>query len=374
MAVKSATKIVNQTRVRCKRLREKMRDKELDSFLATDTQDVSYLSGFTGQDSYLLVSQRSRTLITDSRYLEQAQKQCAGLRVIERKGPLSEAVAVQADKSSLGRIGVEPAAISLEVYRQLGKALGRGRLAVSAGIVRRARMRKDAQEQAAIGRAIKVAEQAFLAAMEWIRPGMSELEIAGRLDLEMKLRGASQAAFETIVACGANSSMPHAHPGSKRVKANQAVLIDWGATVAGYRCDLTRVVFLDSMPQTLRSVYETVRNAGRAGLAIIRPGVWAKEVDAAARKVIEQAGFGKYFGHGLGHGIGKDVHEAPVLGPKSHDVLEEGMVFTVEPGIYIPGRGGIRIENDVLVTKRGCRVLSGLPDDAEWAMRRVKDE
>ena len=347
-----------------------MRDRGLDAVLATDPQDVSYLSGFSGQDSYLLVTRRSITLITDSRYLQQAQRQCRRLRVIQRRGPMAKAIAMRAGRGGLGRIGLEPAGISLEAYQQLVKALGRGRLVAAPGIIHQARLRKDVQEQAAICRAIKVAEQAFLAILGWIKPGITELEVAGRLDFQMQLRGASQPAFPTIVACGASSSMPHAQPGRSRVRLNQPVLIDWGATVYGYRCDLTRVVFLGSMPQSLRSAYETVRQANRAGLAMIKPGVSAKQVDAAARKVIQRAGYGRYFGHGLGHGIGRDVHEAPAISQKSRDVLEEGMIFTIEPGIYLPGRGGIRIENDVLVTRRGCRVLSGLPDEASWAVRK----
>jgi len=206
--------------------------------------------------------------------------------------------------------------------------------------------------------------------LEELRPGITELELAGRLDLEMKLRGASEPAFSTIVACGTRSSMPHARPGKGRIKAKQAVLIDWGATVAGYRCDLTRVVFLDSMPQSLRAVYQSVLEASRAGLEAVKPGVSAQQVDKAARAVIRKAGYGKYFGHGLGHGIGRNVHEAPSISQRSQDVLEEGMIFTIEPGIYLPGKGGIRIENDVLVTKRGCRVLSGLPDEQKWAVRK----
>ena len=357
---------------RLRRLRRAMRSSNLDAFLATDPQDVSYLSGFTGHDSFLLVTRRSAVLITDSRYTEQAQRQCPRLTVVQRKGPMAPAVAERAKRASIGRIGFEPAALSLAAYKHLAKSLGRGVLAPSPGILRRLRICKDTSEISALRRAINVAERAFLDLLTQLNAGMTEREAAARLDFLMKLRGASQPAFTTIIACGANSSMPHAQPGNARIKPNQPILIDFGANVAGYSSDLTRVVFLDSIPQSLRTVYDTVRDAAQAGIRAVKPGVPAKKVDQAARAVIEKAGFGDYFGHGLGHGIGRDVHEAPLISPSSKDVLEEGMVFTIEPGIYLPKRGGIRIENDVLVTKNGYRVLSALPDDANWAIIRTR--
>ena len=360
----------NQIVSRLRQLRQAMRNRGLDGFLATDPQDVSYLSGFSGDDSYLLVTGRGAALITDSRYQEQARQECPRLAVIQRKGPMAVAVANRARKGAISRIGLEPAGLSLEAYKHLGKAIGRRKLIDAQGLLSRMRICKDGQEQTAIRRAIKVAEEAFLVVLDQLSPGMTELEVAGRLDFQMKIRGASEPAFSTIVACGSRSCMPHAQPTNVRIKPNRPVLIDWGATVAGYRCDLTRVVFLDSIPQSLRAAYESVREASRAGLEAVKPGVPAKQVDEAARAVIRKAGYGKYFGHGLGHGLGRNVHEAPSISRKSQDVLEEGMIFTIEPGIYLPRIGGIRIENDVLVTKKGCRVLSSLPDEQEWAVRK----
>ena len=248
--------------------------------------------------------------------------------------------------------------------------MGTTRLVRSEGLIGLARRRKGGVEVAAIRRAILVAEQALEAVLAWIKPGLTELEVAGRLELEMKTRGSSQPAFSTIVACGPRTSMPHVQPTHHRLRAGQPVLFDWGATVAGYSSDLTRVIFLGSISRSLRELYQTVWQASRAAMAEVRPGVAARKVDSAAREVISQAGWGKYFGHGLGHGIGLDVHENPVISAQSRDILKEGMVFTIEPGIYLPGRGGIRIENDVLVTARGCRVLSRLPDGLEWALRK----
>ncbi len=166
--------------------------------------------------------------------------------------------------------------------------------------------------------------------------------------------------------------MPHVLPGAGLIKPGKPILFDWGASIEGYKSDLTRVVFLDSICQSLQGIYAIVREASRAALKTIRAGVAAKKVDAAARRVIRRAGYGKYFGHGLGHGIGKDIHEDPAIGPSSGAILEKGMVFTVEPAIYLPRRGGIRIENNVLVTSKGCRVLSDLPDNEAWAVRKSR--
>ncbi len=369
MAAKSSKTSPVHIQSRLKRLRLAMRARQLDAFLATSVADVSYLSDFSGEESYLLVTRRSAVLISDSRFTEQATRECPGLRVFERKGSITAAVAKQARR---GRIGFEPAAISLDGHKQLRRALGAGRLVPAKGLIRRARRCKDARELAAIRRSIRVAQDSFLAVLRRLKPAMTELEVAARLELEMKIRGSSQPAFPTIVACGARTSMPHVRPGPGRIKPGKPILFDWGASIDGYKSDLTRVVFLDSICQSLQAAYQSVREAADAALARIKPGVAAREVDAAARTVIRQAGYAKYFGHGLGHGIGKEVHEEPVIGPKSRDILEEGMVFTVEPGIYLPGCGGIRIENDVLVTSKGWRVLSDLPDDPAWAMRKTR--
>ncbi len=372
MARKSSKTVPAHIKSRLERLRLAMRAKKLEGFLATSVADVSYLSGFSGDDSYLLVTRRSGVLISDSRYIEQAMRECPGLRFFQRKTPLTAAVAKQARAGRLGRIGFDPTAISLAGYKQLRLALGAGRLVGVKGVIRRARMCKDRRELTAIRRSIRVAQESFLAVLSQLKVGMSELEVAARLELEMKIRGSSEPAFPTIVACGARTSMPHVQPGPGEIKPGKAILFDWGATIDGYKSDLTRVVFLDSICPSLQKVYGIVRRAGEAAMAVIKPGVAAKEVDAAARTLIRQSGYGKYFGHGLGHGIGKDIHEGPAVGPRSSDILEEGMVFTVEPGIYLPGQGGVRIENDVLVSSKGCRLLSDLPDDMVWAVRKTK--
>jgi Xaa-Pro aminopeptidase len=209
-------------------------------------------------------------------------------------------------------------------------------------------------------KALRIAEQAFLAMRETIRVGQTELQMAGRLEYEMKIRGAAMPAFPTICAEGPNSALPHAHPGTRKVKKRSAILFDWGARYRGYNSDLTRMVFVDSIPPKFREIYDIALEAQMAAIEAIQPGRRMCDIDAVARNRIKKAGFGEAFSHGLGHGLGLNVHESPALSWRSEQELEPGMLVTVEPGIYLPGVGGVRIEDDVLVTENGRRVLSRL--------------
>ena len=227
---------------------------------------------------------------------------------------------------------------------------------------------KDAAEIDTISQAIRIAQDAFKATCRSIRVGQTEKQIAARLEYEMQKRGSGKAAFPTIVAEGPNAALPHAFPGGRRVKRGSAILFDWGATFPFYCSDLTRVVFVGRIPPKIRRIYGIVQEAKEKATAAIRPGARMCDVDAVARSHIKQAGFGKYFGHGLGHGLGLNVHEAPSLSWRSKEKLQAGMVVTVEPGIYLPNVGGVRIEDDVLVTADGCRVLSWLSTAPESAV------
>ena len=220
----------------------------------------------------------------------------------------------------------------------------------------------------AIDEAIRVAEEAFRAMGKTIRVGQTEIELAARLEYEMKRRGSSSPAFDSIVAVDANAALPHACPGKRKVRRGSMILFDWGATYRFYRSDLTRVVFVGSIPRTIRRIYQIVLEAQQRAIAAIRPGQKMCDVDAVARNHIAEAGYKKEFGHGLGHGLGLDVHEAPALSWRSSEELQAGTVVTVEPGIYLPGVGGVRIEDDVLVTPTGCRILSRLTKDLKSAV------
>ena len=221
-----------------------------------------------------------------------------------------------------------------------------------------------------MNKALRNAEEAFLAMRKTIKVGQTEQEMAARLEYEMKLRGASGPSFPTICAEGANSALPHASPGQRKVKRGSAVLFDWGARVNGYCSDLTRMVFVGSIPRKIGEIYEIVLEAQLAAIDAIRPGRRMCDVDAVARKIVTDAGYGERFNHGLGHGLGIDVHEAPSLSWRSKAKLEPGMLVTAEPGIYLPGIGGVRIEDDVLVTRTGKRVLSKLSKTMKDAVIR----
>jgi Xaa-Pro aminopeptidase len=232
---------------------------------------------------------------------------------------------------------------------------------------------KSPSELTVLRKSIRVAEEAFTEMVKTIRVGQTEREMAARLEYEMKRRGASGPSFPTICAEGPNAALPHAVPGSRKVKRGGAVLFDWGARVGGYCSDLTRMVFVGSIPPKLKAVYGIVLEAQQRAIAGLHPGARMCDVDAIARNHIKEAGYGDAFNHGLGHGLGLDIHEAPSLSWRSKEKLEAGMVVTVEPGIYLPGVGGIRIEDDVLVTPKGCRVLTRVGrelDDAVIACRR----
>ena len=352
---------------RVEALRTIQRKKGLPILLVNDGPEVSYLTGFEGDDSWALVTPDSVWLITDSRYSQQALQQCPWVRIVVRKKGLAEALAKIMQRSNLGVLAAQEESITVREERSLRRALGKSGKKVAyksvEGMVSPLRNRKDAVEIKLIEQAVAVAQHGFEKLKAGLHTGMSENEIAALLVYEMRRRGAEDASFDTIVAAGANGSLPHYRPGNVRLENNTALLIDWGARVGGYRSDLTRMIFVGQVPRKIKEIYQVVRDAQQAAIAAIKPGLTGREVDKIARNIIKKAGYGDAFGHGLGHGIGRDIHEPLSLSPRSTVILEAGMVVTVEPGIYLPGIGGVRIEDDVLVTPEGHRVLSTLPND-----------
>ncbi len=338
------------------------------AMLVTHGPDVGYLCGFGGEDSLLLLAQGWSCLLTDGRFSSQAAGQCPGVEIHVRSGSIFTAVADVLKGRRIRRIGVQEAHVTLLQRRLLGGAIGARRIRPIDEVIGRLRQVKDAAEIRLIRKAVRAAEDAF----RWLISrgaayvvGRSEREIAAVLDYRMRLAGASGPSFETIVASGANAALPHYRPGGRKIRRDEPVLIDWGAMVDGYASDLTRVIFPGRIPPSIAEVYEVVRRAQAAGIAAIRPAVSCKSVDSAARKLIDKAGYGGGFVHGLGHGIGREVHEAPSLSANARNRLRAGMVVTVEPGIYLPGVGGVRIEDDVLVVPGGRRKLSSLPTTIE---------
>lgn len=359
-------RIKRTTGERLARFRRALRPKETQAALVTDPVSVRYLSAFTGDDSWLLVRGRGATLITDGRFTEQAQRECRGLSVVVRRGPMLSALGREVRRRRIERLAFDPEHVTVSQRSRLGRALKGVKLVRAAGVVSELRLRKDPSEVRAIRRAVRAAEEAWTAFREVIRPGMTERRLAAELDGHLRVAGSEATPFPTICAVDASSAMPHARPGKRRLKTGSVLLVDFGARVDGYVCDLTRCVFVARIRPRVREVYEAVLSAQWAAIAAAGPGASSREVDAAARGVLEDAGWAEQFEHGTGHGVGLEVHEGPSLSPHAGATeLESGMVVTVEPGVYLRGRFGIRIEDDVLVTERGRRVLTSLEKDLQ---------
>ena len=349
---------------RLRACRERIQQKSVDGYWVTSRADQLYLTGFGGEDGAVLVLPRSVVLVTDSRFKREAAA-LSWARAVFRDVGLPEALGKLVRRHRIQRLGFQPEALSVQLGDLLRRAVRPARLVKMPPVAMEQRLVKDASEITLLTKAVRVAESAFRATVKQIRPGMTERQIAARLLYEMLSRGADEASFPTIVAEGSNAAQPHAVPGDRKIRVGSAVLIDWGARVNGYCSDLTRVIFIRRIPPRFRRMYEHVLAAQQAAIAAIRPGTRMCEVDAAARSRLTKARMGRYFSHGLGHGLGLEVHEAPRLGPKQTQKLAPGMIVTVEPGVYIAGCGGVRIEDDVLVTPTGCRMLSRLTKDID---------
>ncbi len=342
-------------------VREKLHENKLDGILITNRANVLYLSGFSGSDGVLLLTGKRNYLVTDFRYVEQAAKEAPHVSIIEHKMALINAVVSKVRRLKIKRLGIESKSISLDQFNELRGKTGGVRLIPAKDFIEELREVKDADEVKKITNAIKVAEAAFGKVVKLIRPGMSEKDLADLLDFCMRKCGAQKNAFDIIVAAGSRGSLPHAKPGQTKVLHRDKVLFDWGAQMGFYNSDLTRVVFTAKMTPQAKKVFQIVLDAQRFAIEKIKSGIVAREVDRMARSYIEKKGFGKEFGHGLGHGIGLEVHESPAINRRNKKPLKAGMVITIEPGIYLPKWGGIRIEDMVLVTEDGCRVLSRFP-------------
>jgi Xaa-Pro aminopeptidase len=337
--------VIMKTRVAA--VRRRLSKRKIDCLVLTKPANVTYVTQFKGDDSWAIITGRMVYLLTDSRYTEQAQAECRRCKVVERTGPITQAAAKLVGKlKSVPTVHVE-ASTSLESFGALKKRT-RARLRTAAGIIEAVRTTKDATEVTAIRSAARIANRALRLVSPRIKPGITENELAGVLDFEIRKLGARNS-FETIVAFGPNASRPHHQPGRRRLKKNDSILIDFGARYNGYCSDLTRCFAVGRPNSFYRKVYETVRQAQVAAIEMVKPGVDVLKVDQAARSVIRNAGLPVY-GHGTGHGLGLEIHEGPVVSKEGKGKLEPGMVLTIEPGVYIPGRLGVRIEDDILVT------------------------
>lgn len=348
---------------RLARLRTKMRKKGMSALLITNRVDQIYLTGFTGEDGAALITRRAVVLLTDGRFETSHKKEAPWATAHLRKGTLAAALADILRRKKMTEVHVQAEYTTVDTLSSFRRAARGVRFRPVRDMVGRMRIRKDPGEVRAIENAIRIAESAFRATCKTIRAGQTERQIAARLTYEMQRRGAQGPSFPGIVAEGPNAALPHAVPGDRKIRRGSAILLDWGAVADHYVSDLTRVVFLGRPPKRIARIYEITLEAQRRAIEAIKPGKKMTEVDGVARTVIAETGHARHFGHGLGHGIGLDVHEPPRLSYAGRGRLEPGMVVTVEPGIYLPSVGGVRIEDDVLVTPSGNRVLSRLSKD-----------
>jgi Xaa-Pro aminopeptidase len=339
-----------------------MARRRIGALLITQRENIRYLTGFRGSAGSVIVGCSGRAvLITDFRYREQAGREAPGARIVIQTKDHLTAVHEAACGLRLDRLWFDESSLTVDRVRALRrKGL---RLVGSRDLVADLRRQKDPSELKALRRAIGRAEDAFRSLRRYIRPGMTERELSLRLEWSMRQLGARRAAFDTIVASGRNGAMPHASISNRRLRSGDLVTIDFGAEADGYYCDLTRTVAVGPATARQRAVHGLVLRAQQAAIAAIAPGAAGRDIDRMARDLIAAEGHGEHFGHATGHGIGLQVHEGPSLSSLSKDRLAAGMVVTVEPGVYVPGWGGVRIEDMVLVTERGPKVLTTLPRD-----------
>ena len=357
---------------RLRSLRERLAHLKLDAIILTHAADIAYLTNFGGHDSVAIVTPTAVVVVTDGRYEQEVATNAPQVRAIIRAKALTEAVAAALARLRLGKVGFETNFVTFGFIDGIKRQFRAGgtslRLTPLSDLMLSLRRIKDADEVERTRVAIHNAQDAFNRVIRTVRPGTNEGAIAGDLIRAMRATGASDAAFEPIVAAGAHGSLPHYRPDATIVENDSSLLVDWGATVNGYRSDLTRVVFLGKVHPKMEQIYKVCLEANETVIGSLRAGLNCKAVDGIARKLIKKAGFGEQFNHGLGHGLGRDIHEEPRLHYlRDKDYLEPGNLVTVEPGIYLPGLGGVRIEDDVLITENGCEVLTSLDKSFDWA-------
>jgi Xaa-Pro aminopeptidase len=347
---------------RLQKLRTSIAKKRLDALLLSQPKNLLYISGFTGSSGCLLISGQNAILATDFRYVEQAKGESPDFEIIQTKRELRDWLPGLVNDLGWHKVGFEADFISYEGYHNLSEAMETKQasfeLVPTTGIVEQLRSIKDSEELGFITKAVELVDAAFEQAKAIIRPGITEKEAAWEIEKFLRQEGSEGMPFEIIVASGPNSALPHARPTEKIIRSNEPVLIDMGARISGYCSDFTRTLFLGKADKTFREIYNIVLKAQTIAIQKIESGMDASQADRLARSVIEQAGYGDAFGHGLGHGVGLVVHESPTLGPNSSDSLGDGMVFTVEPGIYLAGQGGVRIEDMVVLENGKARVLT----------------
>ena len=347
-------------RERIEKLQTKMKALDLDGFLVTSKENRQYLTGFTGTFGWVLVTQSSVYLMTDFRYIEQAQQQARGCKLVQfRQYAPVVTLRMLMEDLEVVTLGIESDRCTVEEFDLLANQVRRKAITPLKGFVEELRQIKDEDEIATIGRA----EEAFAHVLKLIKPGMTEKEIAMELEFQMRRSGASGVSFDTIVASGKRSSMPHGVASDKKVEVGDFITMDYGCVYQGYCSDMTRTIALGKVDEKQETVYNLVRKAQEDALQAIKAGVTGSEIHAMAQNVFQDAGYGPFFGHGLGHSVGLEIHEEPRFSPRAEEVIQENTVISVEPGLYLPNWGGVRIEDLVVVKKDGCINLTHSPKE-----------
>lgn len=362
---------------RIRQLRDKLSTAGIEALLVLVAENRRYLSGFTGEDTQfdesagaLIITSRHLLLATDSRYELQARREAPDYEVVCYKEGLAKELPAIVQRLNITRLGFESVRLTVQQHKKIGAELGKAdkptRLLPVEDLVEELRIVKDETEVEKTRSALRLAESAFTACLPQIRPGMTEKELAWLMEKTMREAGAEALSFPTIVAAGPNSALPHAVPEDRAIRRGEPILFDWGARLNGYCSDISRTIILGAPDDTFEKVFQTVLDAQQFAIDAIRPGTNSRAVDKIARDHIESNGYGGLFGHGLGHGTGLAIHEAPRLSPLKEFRLEAGMISTVEPGIYLPDWGGVRLENMIVVREDGAEVLNELDPGRYW--------
>lgn len=348
----------NITMDRVDKLREYLKDKGINGCLISKSQNCFYLSGFSGTSATLLITHDELLLFTDFRYIEQASNQAKLYQVIDQDSSIFEALKKEINRLDIKCLGFEERYITVKQFEQYKEKLTNIVFEPIQDEIDGIRLIKDDDEIKSITQAVKIADDAFSHILKFIKPGITEIDICAEIEYYMKKNGAQGTSFDTIVASGYRAALPHGIASSKKIESGEVITLDFGAVWQGYCSDMTRTVFLGNPDPEIERVYEVVKNAQEKAVLDARENVSVKDLDKIARDVIQNAGYGDAFGHGLGHGVGIDVHEEPRVSPKGSGMLKPGMVITIEPGIYLSGVGGVRIEDMILISKEGSKVLT----------------
>lgn len=343
--------------LKLQKLRQTLQEQNIDGILITNDYNRRYMTGFTGTAGVAIVSQKDAVFITDFRYTEQAAAQITDFTIVQHGATLLEEIATQVKAMGIKTLGFEKDTVSFGTYELYKRVIPADLVPVS-GLIEKIRLIKTEQEINIIKVACEIADHAFTHILDFIKPGKTELEVSNELEFFMRQQGATQSSFDTIVASGLRSALPHGVATNKVIEKGDFVTLDFGALYNGYISDITRTVAVGEPSEKLVEMYNTVLASQLLALEKVGPGLTGIQADAIARDYLTEKGYGEAFGHSLGHGIGLEVHEGPGLSKRSETVLEPGMAVTIEPGVYVPGVGGVRIEDDILITESGNELLT----------------